>query len=463
MITSKLKTALLVMVFILGCTNLAYELIILRQLVNFVGSNTILTSVVIAFILLFLSLGYYVGSVISVAKFSIRKICLRLMFVLTIWYVISCSYFTMSLFFVAAAKITMQLLALIFAFSFVNLIVPSTIAGIVTALVGRIIHRADSNYTGRFMAVDTVGSVLGSLGTTLILMPFIGVSKTIFVMAVISALTMIIIARKRQMMTWAICFGWLVFVSYVINYMNFFVKESSLVKDDAVSRLEIVKYPDDSKIMFINGQLASKFAKDENDFFEYVKFINRNIIDTLPQDKVSKILVLGAGGFTVGINDERNIYTYLDIEKNLQQISEEKFLEEKLTANKKFIFTDAYVYMLQNKEKYDVIVLDVYSSVHSMPINFVTAEFLNIIKEHLAENGVLAANIVTDATFNNKFSKRLDNTFRYVFNRNLSRQVIQDFNPFESGLSNVIYTYYNRSEEEEIYTADKNSAMYGQY
>lgn len=43
MISSKLKLALLIEVFILGCTNLAYELIILRQLANFIGSNTILT------------------------------------------------------------------------------------------------------------------------------------------------------------------------------------------------------------------------------------------------------------------------------------------------------------------------------------------------------------------------------------------------------------------------------------
>lgn len=136
---------------------------------------------------------------------------------------------------------------------------------------------------------------------------------------------------------------------------------------------------------------------------------------------------------------------------------------KKLTPNKKFIFTDAYVYMINDKNKYDVIILDVYSSVHSIPINFVTTDFLTMIKKHLAEGGIMIANIITSPTFNNKFSKRVDNTIKHVFRENLSRQIIGDFSPFSDELSNVIYTYYDRPADNKIFTADKNSAMYGQY
>lgn len=463
MITKKLKLALLAEIFILGCTNLSYELIILRQLVNFMGSNTILTSVVITYILLFLSLGYYIGSVLSISKFSIRKICINLMICLSLWYALSSSYYIIAMFFWLATKISMNMLFLIFLFSTVNLIIPATMAGVSTALIGRIIHRANRNYTGRFMAVDTIGSVLGSIGTTLILMPFIGVSKTIFTMVIISVVAVVIISRRHRFAYTSFISLWLISLSYCINYSDFFINNDALIKDDAISRLEILPFDDASKIMLINGQSASKIAPNREDMFPYVKFINENIIANIPQDKTANILVLGAGGFTVGIDDYKNKYTYLDIEKDIQQISEEQFLEEKLSANKKFIYTDAYLYMLNNKEKYDLIVLDIYSSIHSIPINFVTAEFFTMIKKYLKEGGIMAANIVTSPMFNNKFSQRIDNTLRYVFKSNLSRQIINKSSPYDDNLSNVLYIYRNLPEDFEIFTADKNPAMYGQF
>ena len=57
--TTKLKICLLASVLILGYTSLSFELIVLRQLVSFVGANTLVTSIVMAFVLLFLSLGCF--------------------------------------------------------------------------------------------------------------------------------------------------------------------------------------------------------------------------------------------------------------------------------------------------------------------------------------------------------------------------------------------------------------------
>ena len=83
--TNKLKLYLLSVIFLLGYTNMSFELIVLKQLVNFVGSNTLITSIVISTILLFLSIGYYIGSVISFSKYAIRLIILRLTIFLAIW------------------------------------------------------------------------------------------------------------------------------------------------------------------------------------------------------------------------------------------------------------------------------------------------------------------------------------------------------------------------------------------
>ena len=71
--TAGLKYTLLAVVFLLGYTSMSFELLVLRQLINFVGSNTLITSVVITFILLFLSVGYYIGSVVRFAGSSNRR------------------------------------------------------------------------------------------------------------------------------------------------------------------------------------------------------------------------------------------------------------------------------------------------------------------------------------------------------------------------------------------------------
>ena len=196
--------------------------------------------------------------------------------------------------------------------------------------------------------------------------------------------------------------------------------------------------------------------------FQYVNFINKNFIDNLNDDKVHQILVLGAGGFTVGLKDKKNQYTFLDIEKDLKKISEEFFLPEPLSENKRFVAQDAYLYMINTEQLYDIIVVDVYSSLHNIPEHFVTVDFFKKIKDHLVPGGIMLANIITSPSFENKFAKRVDNTLRQVFPAFLSRQVIGDFNPYGSGIDNIVYIFYNREPDNNFYTIDKNSAMYGQ-
>ena len=97
--TDRLKYSLLAVVFLLGYTSLAFELIVLRQLINFVGSNTLITSVVMAFILLFLSVGYYFGSVVKFARRPVRTIMLNFAKILIVWYIIAGSYYLMEIYF----------------------------------------------------------------------------------------------------------------------------------------------------------------------------------------------------------------------------------------------------------------------------------------------------------------------------------------------------------------------------
>lgn len=115
--------------------------------------------------------------------------------------------------------------------------------------------------------------------------------------------------------------------------------------------------------------------------------------------------------------------------------------------------------MKESREKYDLIILDTYSSARVIPQDLVTREYFLRVKNHLAPGGIVAMNLIASPDFASDFSMNLDNTLRSVFPQNLQRQVIGDFNPWKSGeLSNLIYVYYDRPNPRQIYTINKNAS-----
>lgn len=470
--TDKLKYKLLGIIFILGYSSLSFELILLRQLVNFVGSNALITSIVIAVILLFLCVGYYIGSTISVRRLSFRTLVKRIVYTLSFWYVFACSYYVLGGFFylMSTAGIVNPAIQVLFA-SFLFAAAPSVALGFITSYFGRIVHHYNADYTGRFMAIDTLGSVSGSLLTTLFFMPLWGVMSAVTALVLLNSSVLLFVSKRKDTVSEIVLCVCFTAMAFVVANERIWFKQSGLVLDNAIARLELI--PTDfeqgkpqSVAMIINGSNSSKMSVKEELMFPYIDYINSNYINNLPTDKTNDILILGAGGFTVGHNDTRNNYIYLDVIGELKDISEQRFLGKSLTANKKFVVQDAYLYMLRNTQKFDLIVVDLYSSLSNIPVNFVTADFFEMVKSSLKPNGIMVANIITSPAFKTKYSRRIDNTLRYVFKHSLSRQIIfadkPSINPYDDELYNVLYAYYNNGEDDEIYTIDKNSAVFGQ-
>ena len=186
----------------------------------------------------------------------------------------------------------------------------------------------------------------------------------------------------------------------------------------------------------------------------------------MPHDVPRKILVLGAGGFTVGLDDDFNDYTYVDIEHTLKDVAENLFLGEKLGPNKKFVVQDASQYLKNTEQLWDVIMLDVYSNSYQVPEALITAEFMMRIRQRVAPNGIVIMNIIASPMFDDDWSRVFDNTFHAVFTSNTARDVIGDFNPWEHTRdepSNIIYIWYNRENNGRIYTVNNSSVLYDIY
>jgi hypothetical protein len=238
-----------------------------------------------------------------------------------------------------------------------------------------------------------------------------------------------------------------------------------IVSDDAYNVIRIREAPKHQGLdLIINNATSSRLPKDPKDGFPYVRYIESEFIEPLVErgKPAHDILVVGAGGFTMGLNDIVNKYTFVDIDPSMKEVAERDFLHRNLTPNKKFVAASARAFVQRTSQRYDLIILDTYTNKGSIPMECTTREFLEGIRRLLKSDGIVVANIISSANFADAFTVRYDRTFANVFPPH-TRQVIGDYDPWDSVAGdndvNVIYVYVNSAlaDDPTIYTDDKNT------
>ena len=458
----KLKYWLVFLIFLNGYISLSLELVVLRQLAFWVGSSAVITSIIMGTFLGFMSLGYFVGESKKIATKNIRKI-LGISFLIIAALALFASSFPMVLKYfkwMYEWGITSSIIQT-FIYSFVFLSVGPFLFGFNTTLLSRCLHRYNTSYTGNIMAWDTIGSVMGSLLTTLILMPFLGVNYTVILIVILASVAAFI-TRTRW---WVGLVAIAVLVPTVIINSNFIQKNKyGILVNNANSTISVHKYYSGMRVLDMNGLPMSIYNPDTGAAAEYINYINTHFIYTMPGDRIHNILVLGAGGFTAGLRDTFNNYTFVDIERTLKDVAEKEFLDQQLTSNKRFVIQDASQFLKNTDELYDLILLDVYSNSYQIPEGFITAEFMQRIKSRIAPNGIVIFNLIASQSFKDKYSQVIDNTFHAVFPHNTQRQVIGYTNQWDrNDTTNVLYIYYNKENDGRIYTINKTPVIYDRY
>ncbi len=452
------RSAIVFLIFLNGYVSLSLELVVLRQLSFFVGSSAVVTSIIMAIFLGFMSFGYFIGESGRFSDMKIRSVLRTNFLLIALMSVCAASFRLVSMYFglMYFGGVTSSVLQTFF-YSLIFLSLGPFLFGLNTTLLSRRLRSCVANCIGGTMAWDTIGSVFGSVATTLLLMPFIGVNYTVVLITVLSVVAALILSR--HWLVWAV--GVSVCVVSVLINCDAAQRRHGIIVNNANSTISVSE-ESFGRILYMNGLPMSVYDPARNVVADYVNYLNDNFIYTMPANRVYKILVLGAGGFTLGLNDTRNDYTFVDIEGTLKDITEQYFLKQKLTPNKKFIVADASQYLKNVPENYDFILLDVYSNSYQVPESLITVEFMERLKKRVAPNGIIAMNMVVYPEFSDNYSRVFDNTFNNVFPYNTSRQVIGRFSPWadEDGTSNVLYLYYNNDNDGRVYTINKTPVIY---
>jgi hypothetical protein len=502
------KHLLYYIILVEGYCVLAAELLAIRGLIPFVGSGTEIIAIIISAVLLPLAIGYHVGGRAyarawkkysstrrgevrrgaSLPKLSdssvnapsptlplwgrgkipsIRKILLKNVLSALGIFALGLSYLFMEFFFgmMTAVGITSRL-AQTGIYGALFLVWPVFLLGQTLPLVSHYFSKQNLNEaTGTMLFFSTTGSFLGSVFSTLVLMSFIGVHNTVIVTLCLLATLVLLLARKLFSVDVAIALM-VLGIAIALNH-NGTMQSFQVVGNNAYNLIRIEELKDGTGLE-INRSGASKISDDRSHMFGYIRYINDTFIAPIAHaDTPRDILAIGSGGFTVGIDDATNHYTFVDIDPDLKTIAEKEFLRAPLSPNKQFIATSARAFVKHDTKRYDLIIIDVYTNVVSIPLECTTHEFLADVKKLLKPNGAVVANVVASPTFADTFTVRYTNTFTSVFPQ-FRQQMLQPFNPWDDEkhtaysnkqLINMLYIYFDREgvDDKGIYTEDKNT------
>ncbi len=462
---------LFVIIVLEGYVVLSTELLAIRQTIPFVGSGTDTVSIIIAAVLMPLAFGYQSGGRFkpgfdSNGRYrSIRSKLILNIFISMIVLLLGLSYVLLNVFFIGLLNLGIEnRLVLTTLYSAIFLVTPVYLLGQTIPLVSNYFSKEKlSKITGQILFFSTMGSFLGAIFSTLVLMSTIGVHHTVTLNFIILAGLIILLSRKKMGELAILA----VFIAGCSVYLNSdsMMRVFNIVENNKYNTIMVIE-EDGERMMVMNNNSSSMLSEDGRKH-PYIEFIERQVIkpisdgDLPPKD----ILVIGAGAFTLGLEDTHNRYTYVDIDKSLQSVAEKYILKQKLADNKIFAPIPARAFLTQSHIQYDLIVLDAYLGDLTLPEHLVTVEFFEAVKAHVAEGGVVMGNFIISPNFANAYSRNIDNTLRAAF-PNISRYAIggryEPWNTSPRLSENIvyIYTHHGAQDKDGVYTDNKNRVFY---
>lgn len=413
---------LIVLVFIAGSCSLAVELSASRLLAPYFGTSLFVWANLIGLILLYLTIGYYVGGrladrfprpgvlylLTTVAAFLIGVIPFISRPILS-WSLTSFATYSISVFYGS-------LVAVIFLFA-----IPMILLGCVSpfAIRLRIEQVGRSGHTaGQLYAISTAGSILGTFLPVLWLIPTIGTRYTFFVFAVSLLLVSIVglittqlsmprlpDTRKRLDKS-LLSILLLIPMGAAVLSVNGPIKPPSgsdgggvLVaeRESAYNYIQVVRVGEQMQLV-LNEGLAVHSIYDPNqiltqgpwDYFMVAPYFNK---PPFTQNQVHRACIIGLGAGTIP-RELTAAYGPIpidgvEIDGTIVDLGRQYFHMNEPNLN--VIVQDGRYFLRTTSHKYDIIGIDAYQQPY-VPFQLTTLEFFQEVRTHLTPTGVTVIN-----------------------------------------------------------------------
>lgn len=406
---------LYLIVFIEGFASLGAEVIALRRLVPHVGSSIVVTAPTIGFFLLALALGYAAGS--RIADNFLPLVRRNFLIAAGLCGIGLAQPVVAGLFDPGTLSPPPAWLAYLLFVGGVLCPIAWLLGQTVPILSNLWPAERVGEASGRALYWSTLGSFLGSLLLSLGVMLWLGVAAAVLLCAALLLLGAVLLGPERRT---AIAASLLLTASLAIHSLSPPLAASTIYADYEVRPVELPGQTG-ARALLVNNSTASLLdASQPPHTTRYIEHLHRIIHDELGY-RGQRILVLGAGGFTLSLKDESNRYTYVDIDPAIRALAEQHFLRQ--AARGEFIADDARRFVHRfatgqaEQPPYAAVVVDVYSSHTAIPPHLVTREFWQDTRHALAPDGVLLINLILDPKLQTPYARNLLATIDSVYGR----------------------------------------------
>jgi spermidine synthase len=404
------RTLLLITVFVGGMTSLGVELAAARLLDPFFGNSLIIWAVLIGMVLLYLTVGYYVGG-----KWADRSPHYRVLYRITAW----AAFLIGIVPFVArpvllwsvrgfaeysAGILVGSLLGVVALFS-----VPVTLLGCVSPFAirlsmagGRV--ESSGNVAGGLYALSTVGSLVGTFLPVLVLIPNIGTRNTFllfsFVLLAISLVGLFWELKARALVYLLMPLALIVLIVVLPGGVIKPVPTGELLHEteSAYNYIQVVQWGDEVWLKLNEGQGIhsiyipnSLLVRGVWDYFLIAPYFNNA---PYTADQVGSLALIGSAAGTVA-KEYTAVYGPIpidgaEIDPEIIRVGREYF--DMNEPNLNAMAQDGRYFLVNSPNRYDVIAIDAYRPPY-IPFHLTTREFFAEVRAHLTENGVVAINV----------------------------------------------------------------------
>lgn len=291
-----------------------------------------------------------------------------------------------------------------------EIIVIGTFVGVEIPLLTRIIEGDAENLRitiSSIFSFDYIGGLLGSIAFPLLLLPQLGYFATAFLTGSMNILAAILIVFKYSdkirkpaifkgvtVLLFAFMMWGVLFSENISNYIEGGLYRDRVILSEQTQYQHIVltRHKDDLRL-FIDGNVQF-CSKDEYRYHEALVHIPMS-----QAAKKDKVLILGGGdGMAVRelLKYEGTQITLVDLDPEMIRIcSENKIIaglnENSLKSDRlKIINDDAYRFLEENEEDYDVIIVDLPDPNNESLNKLYTNVFYRLCQNSLTGDGILA-------------------------------------------------------------------------
>lgn len=392
-----------------GFVILVLELTSFRLLAPHYGVSNVITGIIINTILLALAVGYLLGGYVA-DQYKSEILPYLVVLAATVYLMLIYAVYPPLMDALVDQAVILGASLTVIVMFFLPMVLLAFIPPYFIKAISRQVNVGKA--AGAIFALSTIGSIIGGLCTTFLLIPHMG-SQATFLLAIILLLgiaTLGLISFNSRAL-------FIVVLAVPLCLLPSAKTGKYVYRGESEYHvITVTKGERGDDLYLLLNQTKGYHSKtlDPDTMLSYDYYDYFLVAQLLAGAK--QTLILGNGAGTAMRQADHFLHARVhgvEIDKQLSVLGQTYFGLE-VGENLQITHEDARTFLHKNRQHYDAIIIDVYAGSPYVPFHVTTIEFYQQVKESLAANGVVAVNIPFYA-LDTELSEYFLNTIKRVF------------------------------------------------